>query len=317
MAFEMRHNGSKVVMPDGHDRNSLKRLTRLCKSLAERERALLAWVLDQASTWTMTVGQIRKEMQWGEKRWARVRNSLAAKGVLTQTKERLGKNSHSHHLHFDFVVVAAMELSTEEVKTEGSRARVTPAYRKGSRDPSLWEGVTGDPSLWEGVRTQGLPKSTPNSATAEAGGGPVENEEDEEDGRVQKLLGMGLQAGCARDAARILKTGLGDFEREFSAARARAKNESGLALHVARRAAKGDYDTGQPQPAPLESADSVCARHQHLSGILHGPAGPCALARLGYGGRLADPKSHALLHPADGLKLWLQLAAGELNFEPA
>jgi hypothetical protein len=161
----LEHNYSKLIIPGCFEgkRNELKRAVRLCE-LKERERALLAWVLDQSDAWTITVKQIRKEMQWGEDKWATVRRSLVGHGILQQVKEKRN-GGHVWHLIFDLHSVPGFDLSTGDIKTpvscarandtyEKPRDRATPRYTPVSRDALENPGV---------VILKGLPKPPPQA----------------------------------------------------------------------------------------------------------------------------------------------------------
>lgn len=322
MAYELKHNLSIVVIPNGHDRNSLKKFVRLHKSLREDERNLLIWVLDQAQTYTLTVKQIREEMQWGELRWTKTRASLSDKEILKQTKTPLDRKSHSWSLHFDFVAVVARPqlLALSPVENRASRARVIPDYGRVSHDPRSESAIVPEPLTLSGLSTQVELEPTPKQQNAKES--DDENSVQKEEHFVYRnLLPLGLKKGVTSQLFTILiVAGIEDFLVEFGSARPFARNESGLAISIARRAASGFYtQTRIESSGPTPTA--ICEKYKNRSGNLMGPNGLVAVASGFDAGQLrmdatfnAKTKPGLLLSLVDSAKLWRRLEAAELDF---
>lgn len=319
-------------MPQGYDRNSLKKFVRLHKSLKDDERGLLVWVLDQALTYTLTVKQIREEMQWGELRWTKTRASLSRKEILLQTKTPLDRKSHAWTLRFDFVAVIALAQPVlPPIETKASRARVIPDHSRVSPDPCPESYIAPDPLGWSGVSTQVKLESTPK-AIFDGEQNTVDQKENEQHFVFKTLIQLGLKTGVTNDLFEILRvTGIEDFLVEFKSARQFARNESGLAITIARRAAAGYYTQARLEnsgPTPL----AICEKYKKQSGNLMSPNGLVAVASGFDGGQLrldatADAKAKAaakeevavglLLSVSDSAKLWLRQEAAEFDFVPA
>jgi hypothetical protein len=332
MAYEFKHNTSAVVMPEGHDRNSLKKFVRLHKSLKDDERNLLVWVLDQAQTYTLTVKQIRAEMQWGELRWSNARKSLVEKEVLKQTKTPLAQKTSSWALRFDFekvVKLAQVEVPTS--KTKVSSARVIPDQSRVSPDSSTRSGIAPEALIWSGVSTQRELEPTPKQQPKKFDDDQIAVNQKEQHFVFKALLKLGLKTGVTDGLFKILVVGgIEDFLAEYGSARQFAKNESGLAISIARRAASGYYaqtriDNSGPTPI------AICEIYKNHSGNLMSPNGLVAVASGFDGGQLrldatADAKTKAaakeevavgmLLSLSQSAKLWQRLEAAELAFVP-
>lgn len=178
------HNKSIVKVPACLNRNKLKKLV-LLSSLRERERTLLHWILDQAETWTITVAQIRTEMQWGEDKWATVRRSLVSRGVLEHVKERRG-SVHFWTLLFDFHPVLPPDLSTATIKTPVSRARAreTPEKSGYRATPGHDPGIARDALEKPGIDLNTLPESPPQAGC----GGDFEKNRTAATGEQRQIL---------------------------------------------------------------------------------------------------------------------------------
>ena len=294
------HNKSSVRLPDGLNKNELKRHVQLCTGLSERERTLLVHILDQADAWIHSVQDIRARMQWGEVRWRTVRNALQLKKILVQQKIRIDDKSHIWTLNFDFSVVLALcsisELSTGGTKTEGSRARVIHDKAKSMDHVSLCktEG-SREPIQNRGIDIPRLPKEPPQ---------PV----------VVSLLikEMGLTAAeservawAARGAAHDQIENLADAWR--TAKQRPTQPGAGLAVHLAKLAAAGQLEPTKEksyatdQVSQSESPRAICERiGATLAGyILSGPSVTHPLTVLPYGhlqgadGRVLDDRTAA------------------------
>lgn len=317
-------------MPDGYDRNSLKKYVRLHKTLKDDERGLLVWVLDQALTYTLTVKQIREEMQWGELRWTKTRASLSGKEILMQTKTPLDRKSHAWTLRFDFVAVIALAQPVlSPIETKASRARVIPDHGQVSPDPCPESCIAPEALAWSGIPPQVKLESPPK--------GIFDGDEDTVNQKEQHfvfkaLLPLGLKKGVTNDLFEILQvSGIEDFLVEFRSARQFARNESGLAIALAKKAARGYYTQTRVEnfgPTPL----AVCEKYKTHKGELTSPSGLVAVASGFDGGQLrldatTDAKAAAkankkvavglLLSLSDSAKLWLRLEAAELDFVPS
>lgn len=101
----MDYNTSRIILPPGRNRQAAKKELAQAEFLGQLERHVLLWVLDQAPSFTITVGGlkgIRTSCAISESTWVRLRKKLEDKGILKQIR-KLDAHGVSHwDLVFNF-----------------------------------------------------------------------------------------------------------------------------------------------------------------------------------------------------------------------
>lgn len=296
-------------------------------SLRERERAVCRLVLDTASTFTLTARFISRSCGFSlERTWPRVRDSLINHGLLIYEWQRpiplrpvnyrvLDGGQKCWYLNFDFTPLALgtldqvkvdPKLSTSAAKRGGSRARACdPPQQGGSRDPLLLAG-SRDPATKAGLELEVLEQEKPTTKEVVAfclTEKQLKGFSQSELSRVNEALG---------EATPVQRN---TFIQIFTRCRAKARDPVGLAVSLARFAAKGELQLplSLKTETPGQTARSICDDHGSWRGELCDPTGVQARAVGDFGGQLRDPAGDLLTLTASAAA-WQRVDAGELDF---
>lgn len=234
-----------------------------------------------------------------------------------------GFAEHSDKRLYHPVLTATVLKSWDTMRTQKGRTVAATAARKdrhGQRDEARDEARDVHQMKGKERNINGTP---PPQDGGESGGGDFEKKGDGglgdmlaelpgfADPALIDSLNRAAQGASADQLARAVEVIRQGGEE--------IKNREAWVLAIARRAALGQVTI---QKLPIaekeieESPASVCITNEHLTGVLHSPAGARGLARGGYKGQLADPVTSTLFSLAQSASMWLQLSNGELTLHP-
>lgn len=317
-------NFSRVILLHDMNRAQMKKRV-LTSALAERQKFLLLWVLDQADSFHLiTVAQIRKELSLGERKWGKLRDQLIEMGVLTQAHDRRPNGSSTWTLVFDFTQFKDSKLSTGEIKMQGSRARACdPLKMQGSGNPLVLQG-SHDPHYGAGINLKG---SNLKNNHHENSGGFLRAQGDQEQPKNQNL-----GAGALRPSHSFGLTGTtaANFDKRCQGASSAHLKLLG-ALYSKKKASGGIEDEGAwlvgmigkivageitPAPAGSDSETSVARQIELLKlppgSVIHSVTGKTWTVSAQSDGCRVMHEGH-WVGPQVTLEVLRRVQAGELN----
>lgn len=161
--MNFKYNESRVVIPDGWDRNALKHKLTKASRLGQRERHVLQVVLDQAPSFVLTRGWIRAATGLTERTWTPVMKNLVAAKLLYASSARTPEKYTIWRLLFDLGPLAEGVFENRKRDTDDPDIEDAGAVRSypqrsqdrgdhaRARDPSI-SGDSRDTHIAEDLR---------------------------------------------------------------------------------------------------------------------------------------------------------------------
>lgn len=291
----LKNNDGMVVRPRGRPACSFSVVPDLIltdKSITSSARLVLAYIAGKPPNWVACVTDICKQLGLTNSQWRTARDSLRRVGIIpVDHPKRVGGGQNK----FTWVLDLLLERYYLRELSTGHHPKIADGFhQRFSIDRKVADKQE------ESTTKKPPPPAVVASCLTEKEKAMLAGMTESEQTRISVAL---ANATTDQRAA---------FINVFTACRPRARSPVGLAVSLARAAAKGELQGSAEQQHGLD-AITICANHESWRGQLCDPTGVHARADGDIGGQLRD-QGGALLSISDSAAAWRRVDVGELDF---